>query len=206
MSSGTQAGPSEGELHTGSQHKPGLVPTGTSCSSPAAFPNAASSAKNSWMESQLRSAQSQSPGAQEGRQRPLHEGHAARVTAWAGGAQEDARSEWMSPDKQPAVSTNLQLRSNLKYRSLSHDRSSFAPPAKEQGNTEMNLAAQDLVKLIGVISVHLHLGFAHLQGKRGAKLPWVLHLAETINTSESRSDLELKIWTSLFLGYTVYAG
>ena len=70
----------------------------------------------------------------------------------------------------------------------------------------MNLAAQDLVKLIGVISVHLHLGFAHLQGKRGAKLPWVLHLAETINTSESRSDLELKIWTSLFLGYTVYAG
>lgn len=40
--------------------------------------------------------------------------------------------------------------------------------------------------------VHLHPGFAHLQGKSGAKLPWVLHLSETIHTSESKSGLRLK--------------
>lgn len=53
------AGVSEGELpHTGCQNKPGLVPAGTSCSSPAVFPNTISSAKNICMEDELRSAQS----------------------------------------------------------------------------------------------------------------------------------------------------
>lgn len=208
VSSGTQTGPSEGEPpHVGSQHKPGLVPAGTTCSFPAIFPNAVSSAKNSWMESQLRSAQSRSPGAQEGGESLLREGHAAGVTVWAGGARGDARAEWVSPDKQPAVSTNLQPRSNLKHKSLSHARSSLAPPAKERRNTEMTLAAQGSVKPIGGVSVCSSApGFYPLTGKIGAKLPWVLHLSEKINISESRSDLGLKIWTLLILGYTGYTG
>lgn len=167
VSSGTQRGLSKGELpHVGSQHKPGLVLTGTSCSSPATFPNAVSPAKNSWMESQLRSEQSRSPGAQEGAQTPLCEGHAAGVTAWAGGARGDARAERVSPDKEPAVSTNLQPRPNLKHKSLSRARSWLAPPAKEQRNTEMTLAAQDPAKPISDVSVCSSTpGFCPLPGK-----------------------------------------
>lgn len=171
VSLGTQTGPSEGELpYVESQREPGSVPTGTSCSSPAAFPNAVSPAKNSRMESQLRSQQSRSSGAREGGQTPLREGHAAGVTAWAGGARGDARAERVSPDKQPAVSTNLQSRSNLRRKSLSRARSSLAPPAKEQRNTEVTLAAWESPKPIGGVSACSSApGFCPITGKIGGK-------------------------------------
>lgn len=162
-----QAGPAALELpHVGSQHKPGWVPTGTSCSCPAAFPNTVRPAKNSWMESQLRSEQSQSPGAQEGGQTSLREGHTAGVMVWAGGEQGDTRAEWVSPEKQPAVPTNLQLRSNLNQKSLSHARSPLAPPAKEKRNAEIILVAQDSVKPIGGILLYSSAArFCPLTGK-----------------------------------------
>lgn len=141
--SGMQTGPSKDELpHVRSQHKPRLGPRGTCFPPPAIFPNAVSSAKNSWVENQLQSAQSQSPGTREGGQRPLHEGRTAAVTTRVGGAGGCARAERVSPEKQPATFTNLQPRSNLKHKSLSRARSSRAPSAKEKRNTETTLAAQ----------------------------------------------------------------
>lgn len=60
--------PKLGHPHAGSQNKPGLVPAGTSCSSPAVSPNTISSAKNSCMEDELRSAPSARQGlGREGR-------------------------------------------------------------------------------------------------------------------------------------------
>lgn len=63
------AGVSEVELpHAGSQNKPGLVPAGTSCSSPALFPNTTGSAKNSCVVDELRSPPSSRQGlGREGR-------------------------------------------------------------------------------------------------------------------------------------------
>lgn len=61
--------------NTGSQNEPALVPAGTSCSFPALLPNTISSAKNSCVEDELRSAQSCRRG-WEGGQRSLPEGTA----------------------------------------------------------------------------------------------------------------------------------
>lgn len=55
----------------------------------------------------------------------------------------------------------------------------------------MILAAQHSVAPIGGVLVPSAPGFLLTYRENGVKLPWVLHLSETINTSESRSDLGL---------------
>lgn len=67
----------------------------------------------------------------------------------------------------------------------------------------MTLAAQGSVRSFGGLLVSSSaLGLCSLTGKSWGKLPWVLHLCETINASENRTDLRLKIRTLLFFGYT----